>query len=204
MKISKIEPQKKNKNRFSIYIDDEYRFGLTADIVFKHDLKAGDEISEADIKDVLGEEEITKIKQRAFRILHHRERSSREMKERLLKIGFDENLVEKVIEDFVADKTLDDERFAQAFVSDYTNLRPKGNRYVVQELKKKGITQDVIDQVIDKRNEKKMVKDYIHKKLSTLNKNKPKERQKLVRRLLSQGFTPDLVFSILQQRQEDE
>ena len=197
MKISKIEPQKKNKKRCSIYIDGEFRFGLTKDLVLKYDLNEGDEITEDDIKNVLLESEKQKIKQRAFKILHYRERSVQELTNRLIKIGFDQSLVNQVIEDFTADKTLDDERFVKAFVSDYTKLKPKGNKFIIRELKKRGIPQEKIAKMLSSRNEKKLVKDFIENKLSHLNKNNPKERQKIIRRLLSRGFTPDIVYSIL-------
>ena len=197
MKISKIEPQKKNKKRCSIYIDGEFRFGLTKDLVLKYDLNEGDEITEDDIKNVLLESEKQKIKQRAFKILHYRERSVQELTNRLIKIGFDQSLVNQVIEDFTADKTLDDERFVKAFVSDYTKLKPKGNKFIIRELKKRGIPQEKIAKMLSSRNEKELVKDFIQKKLAHLNKNNPKERQKIICRLLSRGFTPDIVYSIL-------
>ena len=79
-------------------------------------------------------QEKVKIRSRAYKILHYRERSIKELKHRLLHIGFDQLLVDEVIDDFVSDKTLDDERFARAFVSDYTKLKPKGNRFIYNEL----------------------------------------------------------------------
>ena len=84
MKISKVEPQKKNRNRCSIFIDGEYRFGLSKDLVLKYDIKEDDEIDEDLIKNVLQEAEKEKIRQRAYKILHYRDRSVQELKNRLL------------------------------------------------------------------------------------------------------------------------
>ena len=197
MKISKVEPQKKNRNRCSIFIDGEYRFGLSKNLVLKYDLKEGDEIDEDLIKNVLQEAEKEQIKQRAYKILHYRERSAEELKGRLIKIGFDQNLVNDVIKDFIGDKTLDDERFAKALVHDYTHLKTKGNRFLIQELRKKGIIQEIIQAAIQGRDEKNLAKQFFEKKLSHLKKQDPKERQKIIRRLLSRGFTPTVVYEIL-------
>ena len=200
MKISKIEPQKKNSNRCSIYIDGEYRFGLTKDLVLKYDLHEGDEISEKEIKDVLLEEEKQKIKQRAFKLLHYRQRSARELRNRLIKIGFDPSLVDNVIEDFIEDKTIDDERFTKAFMHDYTYVKTKGNKFITWELKKKGITQEIINKMLQGRDEKKLAKEFMKKKMTSLDIHKPKDRQKIIRRLLSHGFTSDVVYGIVNNR----
>jgi regulatory protein len=165
--------------------------------VVKYDLKEGDEITDEDIETILIEEEKQKIKQRAFRLLNFRDRSTRELKNRLLKIGFDPLLVDTVIEDFLGDNTLDDERFAKAFINDYTAVHTRGNVFIIRELKKRGIPLDTIMEMLETRDEKSLVKDFISKKLSHLNKHEPRERQKIVRRLMSRGFTPEIIFGVI-------
>lgn len=197
MKISKIEPQKRNKKRSSIYIDGEFAFGLSNELVLKYNLNADDEISDTLIKDVLLEGEKQKIKQRAFRLLQYRDRSIQELKNRLLRLGFDERLVHSVIEDFVAEGTLDDEKFAYAFVSDYTTLNPRGNRFIIRELQKRGVAKEIISKVVNERDEKGLVADFIERKLSRLSKYDLKERQKIVRRLLTRGFSSDTIYKVL-------
>ena len=204
MKISKVEPQKKNRNRCSIFIDGEYRFGLSKDLVLKYDVKEGDEIDEDLIRNVLQEAEKEKIKQRAYKILHYRDRSVQELKNRLLKIGFDQDLVNDVLKDFIEDKILDDERFAKAFIRDYTYLKLKGNRFIIRELKKIGLSQETVDAMLKERNEKELIKNLIERKLKHLNRKDPKERGKIIRSLLSRGFTPDLVYDFLNADVEDQ
>jgi len=201
VKISKIEPQKKNKKRCSIYIDGEFKFGLTKELVLKYDLNEGDEITEEDIKNVLLEEEKHKIIQRAFKILHYRERSVRELRDRLMRIGFDNSLVDEVIAELIADKTLDDERFARAFVNDYTSLKPKGNRFILSELTRRGVAREIITNLLDTRDEGELIRNYIEKKASDLDMKNPKERQKLVRRSLTRGFTPDIVYDMIKKEE---
>jgi regulatory protein len=197
VKISKIEPQKRNKKRSSIYIDGEFAFGLSNELVLKYNLNADDEISDTLIKDVLLEEEKQKIKQRAFRLLQYRDRSIQELANRLLSIGFDDRLVHSVIEDFEAGGTLDDEKFAYAFVSDYTVLNPRGNRFIIRELQKKGVAKEIISKVVNGRDEKILIRDYIEHKLSHLNRNNPREKQKIIRRLLTRGFSSDAIYEVL-------
>jgi regulatory protein len=176
--------------------------GLSLDIVTKHDLHEGDEISQEEIETLLLQEEKMKIRNRAYRILQYRDRSSQEMTQRLLEKGFDATLVRDVIDEFVGDQTLDDERFVHAFVHDYTHVTPRGNIYIQRELRKKGIAPDLIDKELALRDERTLILQFIEKKLSDLHPKTPKERQKLIHRLLSRGFSPSLVYEIVRQQQD--
>lgn len=199
MKISKIELQKKNKQRCSVFVDGKFRVGLTKEIVIRYNLHEGIEITNREFDEILHQEEKGKIANRAFKILHYRERSVEELRARLIRIGFDDQLVDELVDELIADKTLDDERFANAFVNDYTNLKPKGNRFILSELNKKGIPKETIARLLSTRDEKKMIRQYVEKKASSLDIKKPKERQRLVRRLLTRGFTPDIVYDIIRE-----
>ena len=202
MKISKITPQKKNKKRSTVYINGDYAFGLSNEIVLKFDLHEGDEIDDAIIKNVLLEQEKQRIRERGLRLLRYRIRSVKELTTRLLRIGFDENLVNEVIDEFTQDNTLNDEEFAAAFVADHTELKPKGDIFIRRELMKKGISAEIIDKMIGTRDEGEIVKGLLRKKLFRFDLNNAKDRQKVLRRLLSRGFTPSVVYDKIRNHEE--
>lgn len=204
MKISAIKPQKKHKHRCSIFIDGEYRFGLSKEIVIKHDLHEGDEIREEDISGILMQEEREKVRNRAFRILQHRERSALELSTRLMDIGFDESIVDDVVDAFIADDTLNDRRFAEAFVHDYTKINPRGNRFIYHELIRRGVNKEIIEAVLLGRDEKELIKDFLITKIRGCDLDNPRDRQKVVRRLMNRGFSSELVYdSIREYSRED-
>jgi regulatory protein len=202
VKISKITPQKKNRKRSTIYIDGKYAFGLSNEIVAKFDLHEGNELDDDLVRDVLLAQEKQKIRERAFRILHYRIRSVQEMKTRLLGIGFDETMVNETLNEFIKDNTLNDKRFAEAFLADYTNLKPKGNIFINRELRKKGVSPKVIQDLMHNRDEKRLAMDFLKKKLHHFDLNKPKDRQKVLRRMLARGFTPSVVYDVLSKNEE--
>jgi regulatory protein len=202
VKINKIEPQKKNKRRSTIYINGKFAFGLSNEILLKFDLHEGDLIDRDRIENVLLEQEKQRIRQRALRILRYRKRSSGELKTRLTKVGFDVKLVDSIIEEFTEDNTLNDNDFAESFVADYTNLKPKGNIFISRELTKRGISPNTIDEALSLRDEDRVVKDFLEKKLSRFDLGNPKDRQKVLRRLLTRGFTPSVVYNILNSHEE--
>ena len=204
MKISKIQTQKKNSDRCSIFIDGVFKFGLTKELVIQSGLYEGAEINEKEIEKILYQAETLKVMNRALKIMHYCQRSVKELRMRLLKIGFDETHVDDVIHELIADRTLDDERYARAFVHDYTSLKPKGNRFIINELSKKGIQREIIEKLLKDRDETQMITEYIEKKAGNLDIHDRKDRQKLLRRLLNRGFSSDLVYDIVRTKNNPE
>ncbi len=197
MKISKIEVQKKNKKRSSIYIDGEFKFGLDNEIILKYEIKEGDELTEDQIKNFLLAEEKQKIKQRAYRLLKYRSRSIAEMKDRLLKLGYEPEIVERAVRELIEEGILNNHKFAREFVSDYTNLKPKGNIFIMKELKSKKVDDLYIQEVLRERDEKSLIKKILEKKFSDFNKKDPKQKAKIIRYLLYRGFTLQAIYEVL-------
>uniref|UniRef100_A0A7V0Z7E2 Regulatory protein RecX n=1 Tax=candidate division WOR-3 bacterium TaxID=2052148 RepID=A0A7V0Z7E2_UNCW3 len=197
MKINKIEVQKRNKKRSSIYIDGEFKFGLDNEIILKYDIKEGDELNEEQVKNLLLAEEKQKIKQRAYRLLRFRNRSIAEMKGRLEKLGYEPEIVEEVVQELIEEGTLNDHKFARGLINDYTNLKPKGNIFIMNELRKKKVDDRYIQELLRERNEKELIKSIIEKKFSDFNKKDPKKKARIIRYLLYRGFTLQAIYEVL-------
>lgn len=197
MKISKIEVQKKNKKRSSIFINGEFKFGLTTEIIVKYGLKEGDEITDEVIKNLLLAEEKEYLKQRAYRLLRYRNRSIAEMKDRLTKLGYEPDIVEMVITELKEEGILDDQKFVKGFASEYTELKPKGNIFILRELRKKKVAQSLIEEIIKERDEKSIIKNMLQKKFPNYDKNDLKQKAKIIRYFLSRGFTIRAVYEVL-------
>jgi len=202
VRISKIETQKRHADRVSVFIDGAFRFGLSKSLALKYDLVEDREITEAEIETVLYQEEKEKIRERAFRLLGFRDRSVQEMRERLLRLGYDAARVEETIAELVADQTLDDRRFSRAFTDDYTNLKPKGNQFLRRELKHKKVAAEIIEEVAGGRDEKALIRRLIATKLGRFDRLNPKQRQKIVRYLAYRGFALGNILDILRDRDE--
>ena len=149
MIITKIETQKNNKERVNIYIDHEFAFGLMMEIQYKYDLKEGMEIDGDYIRKVLKEEELSKAKDQALKYLSYRQRSKKEILDKLKKNGFEEDIIEDTLiylEDY---GLVDDVEFAKSFMRDKINLNKFGPTRIKYELYKKGIDESIIEDVLD-------------------------------------------------------
>lgn len=147
--ITQIAVQQKRKNRCSIFLDDEYAFGLDQDVVLQFGLKKGDQLSEQQIQDILLNEEKKRAKDRALRFLSYRDRSEKEIRTKLQQIGYDAAIIDWVIGELKRLKFLDDQRFAQSFAQTQMITRPVGEYYLRRELKDKGVDEQLIEQTID-------------------------------------------------------
>jgi len=85
---------------------------------------------------------------RALRLLSFRARSSREMRDRLLRAGFAQETVEAEVQRLEAVSLLDDERFAEDFTRSSVNYRKLGRRSVRAGLVAKGVDRTTIEAAV--------------------------------------------------------
>ena len=88
-KITKIEVQKRNKDRVNVYIDNNYAFSVNNELVYKEGLKVNLEVDEEKILSIAKEENKLKCKETALRIIERSYKTEKEMEERLIEKGYD-------------------------------------------------------------------------------------------------------------------
>lgn len=146
--ITAIEVQKRNKNRLSIYLDDDFAFGLDSSIVVEYDLKKGDRLSGDQITNILLKEEKKRVKQKAYRYLAGRAHSEKELRDKLTAKGFEKKLIDSVIVEFKDMKLVEDCEFALAYARSRLLQKPIGENLLRRELWQKGIGEDIIDRTV--------------------------------------------------------
>lgn len=80
-----------------------------------------------------------------------RPRSVTETRQRLRRLGYPQVLVEQVIERFGQIGYLDDESFARVWVESRDRARPRGQNALRRELALKGVSRQVVDEVLGER-----------------------------------------------------
>ena len=188
MKITALKQQIKNPERVSIFVDEKYAFSLSLDELVKYKLKNGDELSEVDVKKYKKISEDGKLRAKALAWVTNRPHSVREFYDYLRRKKAEPELADKLAEEFVAKKYLDDESYARWLV-DLRARANKSNRAIKTELFKKGIDREVIDQIMGTETETEVERlgELINKK-----KNLSRYRNdpvKFAKYLTSQGFS---------------
>jgi regulatory protein len=146
-KITDLTLQKRNRQRVNVFLDGEFAFGL-ARIVAAW-LQVGMEISDEKIAQLQAEDAREVAYQQALKLLNYRARTSLEVRQNLVKHKVDEAIIAEVLQRLEENGLLDDARFAQAWVENRSDLRPRSRRALAYELSQRGLDRQVIEQSLE-------------------------------------------------------
>lgn len=202
MKISGIEKQKKEKQRYNIFIDGEFYAGLYEDTIFKFGLRVGDEISEKNIVEIKNYDEYNYAKTCAYRSLAYRQRSKKELITKLKQKKISAQTIINVIELLEEQKYINDEDFAENFVKEKIKNKPSGKRTLIYKLQEKGISKEISEEATAKNYSPedeytaaaKLLSKFIKKGRF---KNEYDKKSKCFRHLISKGFNFDTANRLL-------
>lgn len=195
--ITKIEVQKRNKERVNIYIDNEYSFSLSNELVYKEGLKTNENIDLEKIKSIAKEDDYIKCKNAALKIVEKSYKSEKELKDKLLLKGYDNLTIDKTLNFLKEYNFLSDTNYVKMYVKDRSRLQ--GKKKIKYDLIKKGINDNLIEDEIsniDEDEEREVAYNMALKKYNVLSKresDKYKLSQKIYRFLLSKGYDYDIV-----------
>jgi regulatory protein len=139
----------------------------------------------------------------AFLLLKYRQRSVKEISQRLKNKKFPEEVISRTIEFLQGKKFLDDDLFARAWIKERL-ARYIGPRRLKQELKLKGITDRVIEDNLkgarEFYSEPDTVRELAAKRAARLKGLDPKTaKRRIYGYLLRRGFSPELASDALDQ-----
>ncbi len=197
-KITSIKRQQKNKNRVSIYCDGEYFGALDEKTFLDSRLKTGDELADAmwETLSVRGENEAAFNKALAYiaRVM----RSQKQIKEYLVKKGFEENAIDYATQKLIEYKYIDDESFAKMILSHQINVKHAGVMAIKQALYKKGIDKKTSDKVMllydttEQQKNANILAEKMIKRYSKIEDAREKKR-KISQAMLRRGFSWDII-----------
>lgn len=201
-KITDIQVQEKRKDRFSVFLDGQFAFGVDQNVLLQSGIAKGDELSAAQIQAILGLEEKKKARDKALRLLAVRARSEKEIMDRLKQAKYSVRIIEEVITELKRLKLLNDADFAVMFARNRVISKPTGEYMLKQELKAKGLSEKDIKQGIEAAfNEKPQTQQALELaikiKARHRNQEEYKARKKVNDHLLRRGFSWDIVNDIM-------
>lgn len=130
----------------------------------------------------------------ALKVIEFKDRTEKEIREKLTQKGYDENITEDEIAFLKDYGFINDLRYAQRFVSDAINLKKWGKARIRAELLRKGVDREIIDNAVedafidvdDDRLLKEMQRRFKNSDLSNI-----KERTRIFNFYMRRGFSPD-------------
>jgi len=149
--ITAIRVQKRNPDRANVYLDGEFAFGL--ELIEATKLSRGQVLDDEAIAALKVIDEIGRAYESALTFLEHRPRSKSEVMQRLRKHGYPEPAIEAALERLEQAGFVDDVAFAEYWVRNREQFRPRSRFALRQELRQKGVESEVIEAVLQDLNE---------------------------------------------------
>jgi regulatory protein len=153
-KITRLVKAKTREKRVKIYLDGRYAFTLLTETILKEGLRTGQELTAAQVEALTGKDRFQRSLNTAVRLLGYRPRSEAEIRQHLQRHGFDEASTAETLAILKDRGLVDDVAFARFWIENRESFRPRSQRLAGLELRRKGLSDDIIRQVtgeIDER-----------------------------------------------------
>lgn len=161
----------------------------------------GKELSDQEIEKIISEDQTIRGKEYLLRLLSRRIYSRYEILKKLKNKGYTENIVSNLVLWLENKNYINDELFAEMWAQFRLQNKPIGSYKLNQELRLKGIKQDIIKKIIDKTyneiDELTVARNIIRDKIvSAKIKNIRIDPKKIYNFLLRRGFSIEISRNI--------
>lgn len=180
----------------NVYLDGKFGFGIDLDSFVKLNLRVEQELTEAEVGQVVKKAEFQKTYEKILKYSTLRPRSKKELTDWLKRKKIHRSIYTKLFNRLKRLELIDDYKFAQWWVSQRIQFRGKSTLEITQELHQKGIDRNIIKKILGKSNinEDKIIVKLINKNKWRWSKyDKDLRKKKMRDYLMRRGFRWDAV-----------
>jgi regulatory protein len=205
-KVTALKVQKHHPNRINVYLDNEFSFGLSR--ITAAWLKVGQELSPTKIAKLQAQDEREVAYVQALRFLDYRPRSRAEVRKNLEKHAIPPEVITDVFKRLERSGLVNDERFAQDWVTNRSEFRPRSRRALAYELRQRGLADNAIKKALEGINEETLAYQAAIKQARRYENLPVRDfRNKLGSYLARRGFSyeiiKDVVARVWDEKQEE-
>lgn len=208
MVITKIEPQKKHKNRISVFLDDEFAFGLNDFDVKRLRLKTGMNLTVEELEHIKSEVIAQEAKNYALKLLDRCAYTEQALTRKLHDRSYDNASIQYTVNFLKEYGYINDEEYTKRYVASALSSGKSGIHKIRYDLAGKGISAEIIELVMSefeeesRENQISALKTLMDKKLkgdySFPNIMKAK------RYAFSRGFSKEAIDTVMHNLQKDD
>lgn len=199
-KVTKIEVQKNNKERFNLYLDGKFEMGIDINTLVQFNLKKDQLLEEVDMQKIQEFDLYRRGVNMAIQYLSYKKRTEKEVRQYLEKYEMNLNVIQQVIDFCYKEKLIDHEDYAESLKNTMINTTEKGPEIYKQKLYQLGIEPTVIDNYTQLYEQQQPLDDVIKvgKKILKLKKgHEIKVKQKVTQSLFRKGYTLDTIQIVM-------
>lgn len=147
MIITDVQPRRHRLSQ--LYIDGEAAVKVDTETWLRSGLAPGDEIDDEALYTLLQDSAAHRAHEKALYLLEHRAHSKKELADKIARAEFDRETAQQAAERMEELGLVDDEQYARRLAQELFTRKKFGVRRVKQELRQKGIAEELIQLVLD-------------------------------------------------------
>ncbi len=188
MKITAIE---KKKRLYLLELDGSDKLYVTEDTIVRFMLSKDKELSPEELREIKDFAQFSYGKNLALYQLSFKQRTSREVRDYLIKHEIEEGIIERVIKNLQTEAWLDDAKFVATVIEHNQLSGDKGGYVLKQKLLQKGISASTIDEALAEADFSEVCQRVAEKLLRKYEGKFPTKglKDKLIQNLTSKGFS---------------
>lgn len=201
MDITNIEAVTKAKSR--VYIDEQLAFVLYKGELSRYKIKVNGTISEETFREIIDEVLKKRARARCLHLLQSMDRSEYQLRTKLKQGCYPDEVVDGAIQYVKELHYLDDKRYTGYFID--ASKSSKSKRQVTQDLMKRGIGKDMIQETyerVEPEDEVAMIRKWVEKKRVNLEEADQKEKSRLYAFLMRKGFQSSDINRVMSLRED--
>ncbi|CCJ33810.1 regulatory protein RecX [Caloramator australicus] len=197
MKVMEIR-KLKSENLYLVVFENERNIKIGLEMLIKYNIIEGKDLTQEDIDTILQEYEIKSAYNYALHLLERKMYPENQVRNKLLKKGFNEMVVEKTISKLKEYGFVNDEEYIKKYI-EYSITKKFGSSRIITNLKQKGLYIKEKDIDINSETLYENAKLLALKKLNIMAKDKKNVKQKLYNYLVYRGYDNEVIFKVLKE-----
>lgn len=146
MELTAAEPRRKRLTQ--LYIDGEEAVKIDTETFLRSGLRPGDEITDEELHQLLLDSEAHRAKEKALYLLEHRSHSKKELTDKITRASLSREAAQAAADRMEELGLLNDEEYARRLARELFTRKRYGPMRVRQELRQKGISPELIDELL--------------------------------------------------------
>jgi regulatory protein len=148
LRITAITIQKHNSSRCSVFVNGEFAFGCSIDIVERYALRTGAELTAVLLDELKHHDDALRTRQLAYAFIAFKPRTKHQVRQRLIAKQCTPAHVEETLDLLEELGYLNDKRYARMFIHDTLRRKHVGLEKIRTDLRSRGISDYDIDDVL--------------------------------------------------------
>src|SRR3712207_8633904 len=109
--ITKIEVGKRNKDRVNVFLNEEFAFACSADLVYYYKLSKGKKVNDEFLNEIVSEDNYLKGKNYALKLLERSYKTEKEITDKLEAKEYEPKAIERIMNFLKEYNFIDDDRY---------------------------------------------------------------------------------------------